>query len=72
MSRPAIAFAKTDVPQSGVFVVPLAEDLVLPPTADALDERCPNCGGELVDRPTRARRHHAKSPPSAERRYRGS
>ncbi len=21
--------------------------------ADAMDERCPNCGGELVDRPTR-------------------
>ncbi|RYY11673.1 MAG: DUF1272 domain-containing protein, partial [Alphaproteobacteria bacterium] len=21
--------------------------------ADALDERCPNCGGELLDRPTR-------------------
>lgn len=21
--------------------------------ADALDERCPDCGGELVDRPTR-------------------
>lgn len=21
--------------------------------ADELDERCPNCGGELVDRPTR-------------------
>ncbi len=20
---------------------------------DAMDERCPNCGGELVDRPTR-------------------
>ena len=21
--------------------------------SDALDERCPNCGGELLDRPTR-------------------
>ena len=23
--------------------------------ADELDERCPNCGGELMDRPTRAK-----------------
>ena len=23
---------------------------------------CPNCGGELMDRPTRAKRHHAKHP----------
>lgn len=38
--------------------------------ADALDEQCRTCGGELVDRPTRARRHHAKSPPATDRRYR--
>ncbi|MBW8755702.1 MAG: DUF1272 domain-containing protein, partial [Sphingomonadales bacterium] len=37
--------------------------------ADALDDRCPNCGGELTDRPTRAKKHHAKSPPSTERRF---
>ncbi len=40
--------------------------------ADALDDLCPNCGGELVDRPTRARKHHAASPPSTQRRYKGS
>lgn len=39
--------------------------------AEALDDRCPNCGGELVDRPTRAKRLHAEHPPSTERRYRG-
>ena len=39
--------------------------------ADALDERCPNCGGELMDRPTRAKRHHANSPPSTERKFKG-
>ena len=39
--------------------------------ADALDERCPNCGGELMDRPTRAVQHHAKHPPSTERKFRG-
>ncbi len=24
--------------------------------ADAMDEVCPNCGGELVDRPTRSKK----------------
>ena len=41
------------------------------PCAEALDDRCPNCGGELVDRPTRARHWHAKQPPATERRFRG-
>ena len=39
------------------------------PCAEALDDRCPNCGGELVDRPTRAIQHHEKWPPSTERRF---
>ena len=39
--------------------------------ADALDEQCPNCGGELIDRPTRAKRLHAQNPPSTERRFKG-
>jgi uncharacterized protein len=32
---------------------------------DALDDRCPNCGGELLDRPTRtgkALKQHPASP----------
>lgn len=37
--------------------------------AEALDDRCPNCGGELMDRPTRARKLHAKFPPSDERKF---
>jgi uncharacterized protein len=41
------------------------------PCAEALDDLCPACGGELVDRPTRAARHHAAHPPSAERRFGG-
>jgi len=41
------------------------------PCAEALDDRCPNCGGELMDRPTRARRLHGEHPPSTERRFRG-
>ena len=39
--------------------------------ADALDERCPNCGGELLDRPTRAKALHDKHPPSTERHFKG-
>jgi len=39
--------------------------------AEALDERCPNCGGELVDRPTRAKALHGKAPPSTERKFKG-
>ena len=39
--------------------------------ADALDERCPNCGGELLDRPTRAKEKQAKFPPSTQRKFKG-
>ena len=39
--------------------------------AEALDDRCPNCGGELMDRPTRAKHLLEKSPPSTERRFKG-
>ncbi len=39
--------------------------------ADGLDERCPNCGGELLDRPTRARHLHDKHPPSTVRKFKG-
>ena len=34
---------------------------------DKLLGRCPNCGGVLLPRPTRAREKWAKSPPSVER-----
>ena len=37
--------------------------------AETLDDRCPNCGGELTDRPTRAKRLHDEHPPSTERRF---
>jgi hypothetical protein len=40
--------------------------------AEALERRCPNCGGDLVDRPTRALELHGKHPPSTERRFAGS
>ena len=37
--------------------------------AEALDDICPNCGGELMDRPSRAKALQEKSPPSTERRF---
>ncbi len=39
--------------------------------ADALDERCPNCGGELLDRPTRVGAMLEKNPASSTRLFRG-
>lgn len=39
--------------------------------AEELDDICPNCGGELTDRPTRPKRLHESYPPSLERRYKG-
>ena len=40
------------------------------PCAEALDDRCPNCAGELMDRPTRARALHQQYPPGTARRFR--
>lgn len=37
--------------------------------AEALDDRCSNCGGELMDRPTRTGQALTRNPASTERRY---
>ena len=39
--------------------------------ADALDEICPNCGGELLDRPTRRGAALTKNPAATERTFKG-
>ncbi len=39
--------------------------------AHSLDDRCPNCGGELTDRPTRAAKLLDQFPASAERKFKG-
>jgi hypothetical protein len=39
--------------------------------AEGLDDHCPNCGGELLDRPTRVGAKLKASPASTERRFRG-
>jgi uncharacterized protein len=38
---------------------------------EALDDRCPNCGGELVDRPVRSRDKLAQYPASTVRLHKG-
>jgi uncharacterized protein len=38
---------------------------------DMMDERCPNCGGELVDRPTRSKTLLEKHPASTVRKFKG-
>jgi hypothetical protein len=60
----------TDLPAElpGAFICSL-ECTFCTECADALDERCPNCGGELLDRPTRAKSLHAKHPPSTVRKF---
>ena len=40
--------------------------------ADALDDICPNCGGELMDRPTRSNALQEKYPPGTERKHRSA
>ena len=37
--------------------------------ADALDDRCPNCGGELLDRPTRTGAALKRHPASTARTF---
>jgi uncharacterized protein len=37
--------------------------------ADALEEHCPNCGGDLLERPMRAGEPLKRNPASTERRF---
>ncbi len=37
--------------------------------ADALDDRCTNCGGDLSDRPTRSKARQIADPASTVRKY---
>ena len=68
--RPDCERCGTDLPAEapGAFICSF-ECTFCAACADKLDERCPNCGGELFDRPARAVKHHAKSPPSTMRKF---
>ncbi len=70
--RPDCEKCGTDLPAeaAGAFICSF-ECTFCTDCADQMDERCPNCGGELLDRPTRAVHHHAKNPPSSVRKFKG-
>ena len=69
--RPDCERCGTDLPadQHGAFICSF-ECTFCATCADALDDRCPNCGGELMDRPSRARALHERSPPGTVRKFR--
>jgi len=39
--------------------------------AEVLDDHCPNCGGELMDRPARVGKALARNPASTVRMFKG-
>ena len=52
--RPDCERCGTDLPadEPGAFICSF-ECTYCAPCAEALDDRCPNCGGELMDRPAK-------------------
>ena len=62
----------TDLPadDAGAFICSF-ECTFCAACADALDEHCPNCGGELLDRPTRVGTALASNPAATDRRHLG-
>ena len=70
--RPDCERCDTDLPadEGGAFICSF-ECTFCADCADALDERCPNCRGELLDRPARTGKALKANPASTERRFRG-
>lgn len=68
--RPDCERCGTDLPAEapGAFICSF-ECTYCAECAETLDDVCPNCGGELMDRPTRAAKLHEKYPPSTERHF---
>ncbi|KPF90403.1 hypothetical protein IP81_15300 [Novosphingobium sp. AAP83] len=68
--RPDCERCGTDLPAEapGAFICSF-ECTFCAECSDSLDDRCPNCSGELMDRPTRAKALHAKNPPSVVRKF---
>ena len=69
--RPDCERCGMDLPaqQPGAFICSF-ECTFCADCAEEMDELCPNCGGELMDRPTRAKKHLAAHPASTERKHR--
>lgn len=70
--RPDCERCGTDLPADnpGAFICSF-ECTFCADCADQLDDLCPNCGGELMDRPTRSKQLQAKYPPTAQRKHKG-
>ncbi|MCU0729573.1 MAG: DUF1272 domain-containing protein [Sphingopyxis sp.] len=70
--RPDCERCGTDLPphSHGAFICSF-ECTFCAECAEELDDRCPNCGGELSDRPTRAKKLLAQYPASTERKFQG-
>jgi hypothetical protein len=68
--RPDCERCGTDLPADapGAFICSF-ECTFCAPCAEALDDRCPNCGGDLLARPTRASHLHGNHPPSTKRHF---
>jgi uncharacterized protein len=68
--RPDCERCGTDLPadEAGAFICSF-ECTFCAQCADRLDDRCPNCGGELMDRPARVDDLLARHPASTERRF---
>jgi hypothetical protein len=70
--RPCCERCATDLPAEapGAFICSF-ECTFCAECSEALDDLCPNCSGELVDRPTRSTKAQAKAPPSNEQQFKG-
>lgn len=70
--RPDCRRCGADLPaqQPGAFICSF-ECTFCTECAEALDDRCLNCGGELSDRPTRSKANLARHPASTERKFAG-
>jgi hypothetical protein len=70
--RPDCERCGVDLPasQPGAFICSF-ECTFCAECADALDDRCPHCGGELIDRPTRVGDALKRHPASTERKHKG-
>ena len=70
--RPDCERCGADLPadQHGTFICSF-ECTFCAPCTEEVDERCPNCGGELVDRPTRTGKSLAQHPAATERKFIG-
>ncbi len=70
--RPDCERCGIDLPayQAGAFICSM-ECTFCAACAEKLDDRCPNCGGELMDRPARVDDLLERYPASIERRFTG-